>query len=237
MTDALDSYDLVGLEYYDSIRHPTCANFRTASAYLLTKWFAEFFRAGTWICEVGVGRSLAAEMVENVGGSLNRLLLTDVSSAMIAHSARWARDGAPLVLADAEALPIDSGALSLLVASVADPFNRPSFWREVARTLSRGSIALFTTPSYDWATAFRGSDNGNNTAAEFEVVSGKRVLVPSFIYPPERQISMIEGADLSVDRVVDVPISALNGERLSPKLIQARGPSASVLTGYVILHP
>ena len=93
-------YEDLASEYYDPLRHPTCANFREASDLLLGGWLREYSAAGAWICEVGAGRSTVAEQLAMRNISLNRLTLADSSAEMLAYSREWAARGALLVLAD-----------------------------------------------------------------------------------------------------------------------------------------
>src|SRR5947207_2274412 len=94
------SYDDVAAEYYDPVRHPTCANFREASDYLLDQWWAEYQIGESAIFEVGPGRSAAAEQMLKRGAHLNQLTLVDSSSAMLAYSGKWRAYGSHLIMGD-----------------------------------------------------------------------------------------------------------------------------------------
>jgi hypothetical protein len=230
-------YEEIANEYYNAVRHPTCANFRSASAKVLKSLVPLLSQGPGWICEVGVGESLVAEVLASNHQSVDRLLLVDSSRSMLRHSAPWAPEGAKLIVGDARAIPIASGCLSLLVASVGDPYNEPSFWAEVSRTLMSGAVAMFTTPSYDWASAFRPYSNGRKASAEFELSDGRHVSVQSLIYPPDQQKNLIEAHALLLVDVQHVAISSLANEPVSPKLTKNRGSDASVLTRYIIVKP
>jgi hypothetical protein len=133
-------------------------------------------------------------------------------------------------------LPLRSGSTGLLVSSVGDPYNQYEFWSEVYRILKPGGISLFTTPSYEWAVAFRvTASNEIKMKAEFELEDGRRVYVPSWIYSKDEQIKMIEKNGLLVKDVADVPTSALKSNRLSPKLLVGHGSQAIVVTGYMLM--
>lgn len=229
------NYEELASEYYNSVRHPTCANFRAASALVLKKWLPGVTRQRGWTCEVGPGRSLVAEQITEIGGDPGHLILVDSSRSMLRHSETWMSKGACLAVGDARKLPLRSESLLLLVASVGDPYNEPLFWREVYRTLKAGAVAVFTTPSHDWASSFRPYANGRKATAEFELADGRHVYVPSLVYSEKEQSDMIRSQGLSVREVLHVPISALSGQPLSPKLVVGRGPTASVLTGYLIV--
>ena len=229
------SYEDLAPEYYDPTRHPTCANFREASRHLIGKLLQTLPDNGGWICEVGPGKALLPELLSAESAALDRLIVVDSSPSMLQHSHQWGCLGVNLILGDSTMLPVASGSLELLLSSLGDAYNQPAFWNEVNRILRPSGIVLFTTPSYDWAFAFRGG--GKRKAmmtAEFELSNGRRILVPSWIYPVTDQVRLISEAGLLVKEVADVPVSALKSEPLSPKLLMDRGPQASVVTGYVL---
>lgn len=233
----LASYEDVAPEYYDPKRHPTCANFREASALLIGRWLREFApRAGVF-CEVGAGRSLLAELTADLSLGEARLVLTDSSPSMLSYSRRWAGPNASLVVADSARLPFAAGSFDLLVSSLGDPYNDLSFWREARRTLRPGGAVFFTTPSHDWATAFRGRDRDGS--AEFELSNGESVYVPSKIYPRSAQIELIESAGLlaRAGRHAEVLLSDIKSSALSPKLLADRGADASIVEGYLAIKP
>jgi SAM-dependent methyltransferase len=232
----LGTYEDFASEYYDSIHHPTCANFREGSSYVLSGWLKNFPIADSWLCEVGPGKSLIAENLVALSIKLARLILIDSSPSMLAYSKQWANVGAHLLLGNAVTLPLASESIGLLVSSLGDPYNKRRFWKEVNRVLRPGSMVLFTTPSYDWAYAFR--DRGNEDAmkwAEFVLSNGRRVRVPSLIYPIDEQLKLVKESGFLVKEIASVPISALKRECLSPKLLIERGSNASVVTGYALV--
>jgi SAM-dependent methyltransferase len=232
------SYEDVASEYYDSVRHPTCANFREASDLLLNRWFEEYTVSESWISELGPGSSSAAPHLINRGQSLDHLVLVDSSSTMLSYSREWSRCGAHFVIGDASTLPLRSEYFGLIVSSLGDPYNTSKFWKETSRVLRSGGYSFFTTPSYDWAVSFREySEAAAITAAEFELLNGSRLAVSSLIYPVSRQQMLIEAEGLRLDQVAHVSIAELSSTQLSSKLILKRGMNASIVTGYVISKP
>lgn len=227
------TYEEIAAEYYDPRRHPTCANFREASAWVLGGWLRRFPVAAGRSCEVGAGDSLLAELLADAGAGLEGLVISDASPSMLRYSARWAGRGARLVLGPAESLPFPDAGFDLLVSSLGDPYNVPAFWAEVFRVLRPGGLAFFTTPSCQWATAFRSGDGDEIMSAEFETSGGQTVRVPSWIYPAEEQVRLIEDHRLAVLETVHVRRSALKGTRISQKLLPEEAPSLSVVTGYL----
>src|ERR1700728_1042873 len=163
------SYDLIAQEYYDPKRHPTCANFRDASRILLRRWLAPTPTQAR-ICDVGAGRSLSAEILREERRSLGLLVLVDQSRPMLAYSEGWRGDGATLCVASASALPYSSEYFDVVASSLGDPYNLDSFWAEIHRVLKIGGKCFFTTPSYDWAQAFRSApDSDSKHSSDFEL--------------------------------------------------------------------
>ena len=226
------NYEQLAAEYYDAERHPTCANFREASA----KFLAEFLLAnpGARICEVGAGKSLVAELTEE---HLSRyhLVLINSSPTMLRYSAKWATLGVELIVGQADRIPVESDSIDILVSSLGDPYNTARFWTEVQRVLRPGGTALFSTPAYEWASAFRPAGSPDlMTSAEFELVTGAHVFVPSYIYKKTEQQAIIEEAGLIVECVRDISLADLNAERVSPKLLIGQTRGSSIVTGYVV---
>jgi ubiquinone/menaquinone biosynthesis C-methylase UbiE len=230
----LGSYEDIASEYYDPIRHPTCANFREGSAILLNKWLREINPKTGWFCEVGAGKSLVAELLTAKEHRQAHLIVADASPSMLAFSKKWANTITHLVIADSTMLAITSESLDLLISSLGDPYNVPSFWSEAYRTLRPGGTAVFTTPSFDWAMAFREKYKSELTSAEFETIGGEVVSVPSWIYSQVEQIEMIEKSGLLVNEHARVSIPQITSTSLSPKLLRGRGFDAEVVEGYLI---
>lgn len=229
------TYEDLAPEYYDSICHPTCANFREASADYLRQRIPFAYSKAWKVCEVGPGRSLVAELLVESGLAVNGLALVDSSSSMLKYSEKWVHSGAELVIGDAFMLPLASDSFDLLVSSLGDGYNDRRFWREVHRVLRPGGISLFTTPSYDWAASFRdANDLRRMTLAEFALRDGRTLWVPSWIYSRDDQVKLIQQNELAVSEVDEIPMSVLEHKQLSQKLLPERGRSASIVTGYII---
>ncbi|ACF01507.1 Methyltransferase type 11 [Rhodopseudomonas palustris TIE-1] len=221
----LDTYSRVASEYYDAQLHPTCRNFRDASKSFLRKALAGVARGG-WMVEVGAGDSLVCELGHTAFG---KLVLLDKSDSMLSYSAKY-RHLASLVVGDALALPFLNNSISVMVASLADPFNVPEFWSEVRRALRVGGWCIFTSPSYEWARSFRlESTDELQGAALFQLRSGERVHLPSLVWPEDAQVEMIRRAGLTVVSTNAVGIDALPTP-LSPKILGCK----IVVTGFVI---
>ena len=229
------SYELVAREYYDAQRHPTCANFRDGSRILFRRWL-KFFDSRSQICEIGAGKSLLAEVLSEEHCALDTLILVDESPSMLAYSEAWRQDGVKLDLAPATALPYASESFDVVVSCLGDPYNTTSFWIEAHRVLRSGGKCFFTTPSYDWAAAYREVTNTDSMHnSEFELKDGSRVCLPSHIYAEHEQVQLIQSAGLTVSQVLNVSVKELPDKNLSPKLVLSRGPMASVVSGYVVL--
>jgi SAM-dependent methyltransferase len=182
---------------------------------------------------VGCGESLIAEMLLQRRSAFDELVLIDSSPSMLRYSNAWRQHRIDLILADAASLPLRSNAIAALVSSLGDAYNTDGFWSEVARVLTRNGVALYTTPSFEWAHAFR--DEGiDRMEAEFEIADGRIVRVPSVIIPPQEQVRLIEGHGLVVKNVMDVPIRALRETVISPKLVTDHGADLSMVTGYTV---
>jgi SAM-dependent methyltransferase len=230
----LASYQDIASEYYDRTRHPTCANFRKASARILKVWLQKYSVERGQVCEVGAGDSLLAELLVEMGEDPRGTIISDASPSMLEFSKKWVSRGVRLSLSRAEMIPVASNSLGLIVSSLGDAYNEPAFWEDTNRSLRPGGLVFFTTPAYEWAKAFR-SQNGQAEvmAAEFELKDGRTVLVPSWIHSVEQQLDLIKNSGLEVCEVVQVPRSALQAEHLSPKLFVGLGDDINILTGYL----
>ena len=155
----LGSYQDVFPEYYNKIRHPTCYNFRDGSFKILEKFLSRYPLKNGLVYDIGAGSSVVAEILEKTNKSLENLKLLDSSPGMLCHSNRYKDLGAELVVSYADSIPSENNSISLIAASLGDPFNERNFWKEVARTLKPGGKCFFTTPSFAWANLFRKSNS------------------------------------------------------------------------------
>lgn len=220
-------YEALAAEYYDPQAHPTCHNLNRLSRHFIERWLPEG-AGGLDILEVGAGESAVAPLLLAAGQPLGRLALHDQSPAMLAHSARWQSLGARAVVSDACALQRPDADVDLLVSSLGDPYNLPAFWAEAARVCRPGAVLLYTMPSFAWAARFRrqGSDSGLDVA-EFVLRDGRRLGVPSHVWPLHEQVRLIEAAGWMVLQLESLGAEALPaGDRLSPKA-QVFGPGAT----------
>jgi SAM-dependent methyltransferase len=232
------SYEELSSEYYNPLRHPTCANLREASALVLRRWLPQLPFETATLCDVGAGKSLLAELLAERGIVAEELLLVDSSRSMLAYSSQWDNARTRLILAEASKLPLAQGSVDLLVSSLGDPYNTPDFWQEVRRVLSDGGRAIFTTPSYAWATSFRSTDSREKgMSARFDLADGRSLFVPSYIYTRAEQSKLIASAGLVVQNYMEVAWKELESGQLSPKLLTERGEGASIVEGYLVDKP
>lgn len=236
LTSGTSAYELLAREYYDSRLHPTCANLREASKVLIRDWFRKFVDNAP-VCEIGAGRSVAAELLLEMQRPLSDLCLTDSVSAMLDYSKKWESAVAKAIVADAADLPYAAGSFDLCVASLGDPYNQPGFWSELARVMSAHAHAIFTTPSYEWASRYRAdpSDEASSFSAEFLLADGSTIHAPSMVFQREEQVRLIEGAGtLEVIDFRQFTFSQLSSDSISPKLLVARDADLPIATGYLI---
>jgi ubiquinone/menaquinone biosynthesis C-methylase UbiE len=221
----LHPYSSVAAEYYNAERHPTCRNFRDASRSFLREALHIAQPRGRGL-EVGAGDSLLAELE---GEAFERLILLDNSTEMLSYSKRFQRI-ARLVVGDARALPFPSSSISLIAASLADPFNLPLFWSEARRVLEKGGCCIVTLPSYEWASSFRkNTQQEREGAALFKLRTGKHVHLPSSIRSEPDQVRLM--SSFGFVQVASKNVTLADIPRpYSPKLFG----TSSIVTGYVL---
>jgi SAM-dependent methyltransferase len=132
------------------------------------------------------------------------------------------------LVSDAEQLSIRTASVDAILASLGDPYNTAAFWRECSRVLRPGGRVFFTTPSFEWAQAFREETEAPPMAAEFELVDGRALFVPSFVRSPTEQAALIRSAGLDVEKEVHVDGKVIQPTKRSPKL----RPGA-IVSGYL----
>jgi SAM-dependent methyltransferase len=228
----MDTYDCLADEYYIADVHPTCHNFNTLSRKLLDQWLSDV--SGD-VLEVGAGRSAVGQIMHSRGSDLHRLEVQDSSQRMLDHSSNLEQLGATLTISDARSIKRTDGSVDTVISSLGDPYNVSIFWEEVWRVLKPGGRAIFTTPSFEWAHRYRrfGTSQDAN-AAEFTLLNGRVALVPSFVYPLQRQIELIQKAGLIVTRFESVGIEQLPvGDYISPKIRTSHIGELSLIWGFI----
>jgi 2-polyprenyl-3-methyl-5-hydroxy-6-metoxy-1,4-benzoquinol methylase len=226
------SYDRIATEYYDPVRHPTCADFRDATRLLLDRFLAQHAPRQRAL-ELGAGKSLVAECYAAHELPLTTLTITDASAAMLAYSEIWRERGAKLAVSTVEALSELEGQFDFVFACLGDPYNTPRLWHRIRQRLAPLGTYFYTTPSFDWATRFRRHhQGGQNSLAEF-LVDGERVYVPSLVLSLEAQRVMIEASGLTVEHVADIARRDLPKGVRSPKLALAEiAADLPIVTAY-----
>jgi hypothetical protein len=234
---SLQAYDRIAAEYYDAIRHPTCADFRDASRMLLTKFLAGR-SPPLHALELGAGKSLLAECFSARGFPLRTLTITDASATMLEYSEPWRADGATLAVASVESFEAVDGSFDLIASCLGDPYNTPTLWRRIAQWLAPGGDCFYTTPSFSWAEQFRARHQGGRDAVAEFLVDGESVYVPSSVLQPEAQRAMIEAAGLRVEGVSVVTRQDLPSGTRSPKLDQpGMAADLPIVTAFCIRQP
>jgi ubiquinone/menaquinone biosynthesis C-methylase UbiE len=231
-----NAYEMLAREYYDPVRHPTCANFRDSSKLITASWLRHITVDGP-TCEVGCGMSLAAELLSQAGRNLDQILLVDSSLSMLMHSERWTRSGARLILADAARLPFADNSIRACVASLGDPYNDPGFWNEMARIVKPLGHIIFTAPSFEWASRYRkqSQDCTARDVAEFLLPDGTKLLAHSIIRAADDQVALVEQTGkLRTEDVLTVTYSQVPSKRLSSKLSVAEHGDLPIVTGFLI---
>jgi hypothetical protein len=156
---------------------------------------------------------------------------------MLQHSHRWTEFGASLSVCDASAVSRVGQAFSLLVASLGDPYNTSAFWRGAYRALRPGGAALFTMPSFEWSSRFRGNAAGKSQLAEFVLKDGRCLHVPSCVMSLHEQVKMIEDAGFAVVRFASLGADLLHpGEPHSPKLDVFGDDVSSIVWGFEVIR-
>jgi SAM-dependent methyltransferase len=222
------NYDAIAAEYYNDTFHPTCRDLRKLSEVLLNPFLADLDISAGTLLEVGTGRSVLAPVAKRQK-VLPRTVLLDSSPAMLSYSRDWEADGARLIVAPAEATGLPDRSISVVVASLGDPYNHTLFWEEMQRVLMPEGHVLFTSPAFEWSTAFRAE--GADDVAEFLRSDGASLSMPSYVYDKEHQTQVIEQAGLKCVGYWTAGTEYL-GDTIAPKL-QVISPSLPAVTFFV----
>lgn len=222
-------YDQVSDEYYDSLLHPTCANFRQLGHKFLEDLrsnaiFERKFRLGR-ILETGAGFSMSAEVLARDLGSLENLTVQDASEGMLKHSMRWQNSFADIYVSDARQLQAKDKSYDIALSFLCDPYNDQGLWREVNRVLSDSGLWVMTTPSHHWAKRFRSADD--TKSSRFVTRDQREVDLPSFTYPVSQIVSGVEKYGLYLRKYIGYTIDHIEGN-VSKKLY-ANGSGGGVL--------
>ena len=185
------SYEEVALEYYDELRHPTCADFREASRVYL-KRILELELPSGQLADIGCGQSLISEFISE------NLILVDESGAMLNLNIA-ASEKRRINIIEAS---FGRAEFDWIYAVLADPYNEIGAWINIKRALKVGGRCVFITPSYSWASKFRASSQSEIAGnARFDLASGKSLFLPSTILSIEQQKELISSAGLRVDHI------------------------------------
>ena len=229
---ALSTYDDIAAEYYDDVRHPTCANFFELSAAFLVPRIKKYAPVARAILEVGTGRSIVAPTVGANKLPLSHVTLLDQSPRMLEHSRNWERYGATMLVADATNTGLPPSSFELIVSSLGDPYNDANFWQEVSRLLDSGGVCLFTTPAWEWSQGFRSEPH--RSVAEFVLADGAKAHVHSNIPSVATQSEMIGDAGLRLEEVQEHDARQLSGRLSSKLLIEGQISALPVVRGFVV---
>jgi SAM-dependent methyltransferase len=229
---ALSTYDDIAAEYYDSVRHPTCANFCELSAAFLIPRIQKYAPAAKAILEVGSGRSIVAPVMAAKELPLSHVTLLDQSPRMLEHARDWERRGARLLVGDAASTGLQPGSFQLIVSSLGDPYNSANLWREMSRLLESRGVCLFTTPAPEWSERFRAGSN--RRAAEFVLATGVKAEVRSNIPSLARQREMFGGAGLYLDEMQSFVAAQLSGPLSSKLLVDGHPSPLPVVRGFAV---
>ncbi|WP_347839001.1 class I SAM-dependent methyltransferase [uncultured Draconibacterium sp.] len=229
------SYSYLAQEYYDESLHPTCANFRIASKGLIENILKSIDNnLNKRFLEVGAGKSVLLELIEELNIPSNKIIITDKDSEMLQYSSMLSLDKKyQLLCIDAEKTEFEPNSFDIIVSSLGDPYNTGEFWKEISRILVTNGICIFTTPSYEWSSRFR-KPNEIHDFAEFITKDKKTVLVPSYIYKSDKQKELIQQNQLKVISTSCYELNKINSSTISHKL-KLTNDRLPVVTSYLII--
>src|SRR5258708_30591604 len=85
MCQRIATYDAVAAEYYDQVRHPTCANFSELCNKFLNPRISKYATEPIDILEIGAGRSTLSPILSAAGLPVAGLSFTENSHSMQQH--------------------------------------------------------------------------------------------------------------------------------------------------------
>ncbi len=226
------TYEPLAQEYYDTELHPTCAAFREASEIILDKFFIDFPLQSNRCAEVGAGKSMLLPALWARKMSASEVWLIDNSPSMLEHSSALEGPNIRRALCSAADIAKLGVEFDIIVCSLGDPYNTKEFWKAIRQSLSPSGRCLFTTPSYEWASRFRLSQEGEKKGqALFKNRFGRAVYVPSIVLGYLEQERLVQSQGLEIEIVLGVPTSGLS--RVPPKL-QEMSLKDPIVSGYVV---
>lgn len=227
------SYDVVAGEYYDSVLHPTCSNFRSASILLISRFLGSFPAPGKTL-DLGAGRSVVPEVELQSSKSLGSIVLFDGSRDMLANNEPAFLARCEAIVGEPSKIPMVGEGIDLILSSLGDPYNNQSVWKECARLLTRFGRLIYTTPAYEWMLRYRVEEEGApEHISRFVDRTGTAHDLPSFVYAPKIQSDLFEQAGFSVEETSVCYADEVPGP-LSPKLVSCSKERLPIVRGFLL---
>jgi hypothetical protein len=149
------------------------------------------------ICEVGAGKSVLSEILDDLSNTAKAVYITDSSEKMLKHSDQFIGENIIKKVIAADSIYNLRVKFDIVVASLGDPYNDSAFWEACFATLNFGGECYFTTPSYEWASQFReNAPTERKDHAMFMRKDGSIHYVPSLIYSQQSQVELINSTGL-----------------------------------------
>jgi trans-aconitate methyltransferase len=216
------AYDKVALEYYDEIRHPTCADLREASRLFFARLFEKEDPSGR-LADIGCGRSLVAEFKKS------ELVLVDSSTQMLDQNNFEIKRR----VIDVEFESFGESEFDWIFAVLADPYNSISSWNNIFKALKVSGTCVFIVPSFVWSQKFRLRDSGEREGfARFIIAGGEDVFLRSVIVSSQEQEQLIIRAGLQLHRCEHVYTKDMTMIK-SAKISGVLSPDEPILDIYI----